>query len=167
MFTLIIFYVLSVALIFSCVMVVASRNPVNSVLYLIVAFFSISGHYVLLNAQFLAVVNIIVYAGAIMVLFLFTVMLLNLNKETEPRKPVIWKVLAVSTGCLLALVMVGAMKGADVQAAADPSFNQIGLVKQLGRVLFDKFMFPFEAASVLFMTAMVGALMLGKKELKD
>ncbi len=82
--TQILFWFLSALAVAGAVMVVASRNPVHSILYLIVTFFAISGHYILLNAQFLAIVNIIVYAGAIMVLFLFVVMLMNLNAETEP-----------------------------------------------------------------------------------
>ena len=84
--TQILFWCLSVVALFSALMVISSRNPVYSVLWLIVTFFSISGHYILLNAQFLAIVNIIVYAGAIMVLFLFVIMLMNLNNEIEPRK---------------------------------------------------------------------------------
>ena len=84
--TQILFWFLSVVALFSALMVISSKNPVFSVLWLIVTFFSISGHYILLNAQFLAIVNIIVYAGAIMVLFLFVIMLMNLNQETEPQK---------------------------------------------------------------------------------
>ena len=84
--TEILFWTLSVLALFSAVMMVSSKNPVYSVLWLIVTFFTISGHYILLNAQFLAVVNIIVYAGAIMVLFLFVIMLMNLSKDTEPQK---------------------------------------------------------------------------------
>ena len=84
--TLNFFYFLSFLAILAAVMVVVSRNPIHSVLYLIVAFFCIAGHYVLLNAQFLAIVHVIVYAGAIMVLFLYVIMLLNLNKESEPHK---------------------------------------------------------------------------------
>ena len=75
-------------------MVLISKNPVHSVLWLIIVFFAISGHYILLNAQFLAIVNIIVYAGAIMVLFLFVIMLMNLKSETEPQRN-IWMKFAV------------------------------------------------------------------------
>ncbi|HZI02049.1 MAG TPA: NADH-quinone oxidoreductase subunit J, partial [Flavisolibacter sp.] len=84
--TQIVFYLLSALSIISALLVITSKNPVHSVLWLIVTFFTISGHYILLNAQFLAVVNIIVYAGAVMVLFLFVIMLMNLNKDTEPQK---------------------------------------------------------------------------------
>ena len=82
----ILFYFLSALAIGSAILVVVSRNPVHSVLWLIVTFFSISGHYILMNAQFLGIVNLIVYAGAIMVLFLFVVMLMNLNSDSEPQK---------------------------------------------------------------------------------
>src|SRR6266567_1732656 len=82
----ILFWFLSLLALGGATMVVASKSPVHSILYLIITFFAISGHYILLNAQFLAIVNIIVYAGAIMVLFLFVIMLMNLNKSTEPKK---------------------------------------------------------------------------------
>jgi NADH-quinone oxidoreductase subunit J len=84
--TTILFILLSVMAVGSALMVITRKNPVHSVLYLVVTFFAISGHYILLNAQFLAIVNIIVYAGAIMVLFLFVVMMMNLNVEVEPQK---------------------------------------------------------------------------------
>src|ERR1035437_10683174 len=104
--TQILFWFLSILAIFSAIMVVASRNPIHSVLWLIAVFFAISGHYILLNAQFLAIVNLIVYAGAIMVLFLFVIMLMNLNKESEPQKNVWMKLAgAVSGGCLLMILV--------------------------------------------------------------
>src|ERR1035437_3312396 len=102
----IIFWFLSALAIVSALMVLISKNPVHSVLWLIMVFFAISGHYILLNAQFLAIVNLIVYAGAIMVLFLFVIMLMNLNKESEPQKNVWMKLAgAVSGGCLLMILV--------------------------------------------------------------
>src|SRR3981081_3028181 len=98
----ILFFFLSAIAIFSAIMVLVSKNPVHSVLWLIAVFFAISGHYILLNAQFLAIVNLIVYAGAIMVLFLFVIMLMNLNSESEPRKNNRFKIAgAISGGCLM------------------------------------------------------------------
>lgn len=94
----ILFIILSIVAIGSALMMITSKSPVNSILWLIVVFFAISGHYILLNAQFLAVVNIIVYAGAIMVLFLFVVMLMNLNAETEPAKNQRQQIIAIITG---------------------------------------------------------------------
>lgn len=163
--TQILFWFLSVVAIFSALMVVTAKNPVYSVLWLIATFFAISGHYILLNAQFLAIVNIIVYAGAIMVLFLFVIMLLNLNKETEPQKNRWLKMAgAVAGGCLL-LVLVAALKDADIKTQKTLVYSgNIGLVKNLGKELFTTYVVPFEISSVLFLSAMVGAVVIGKKE---
>ena len=101
MFTQYIFHFLSILALFSAVMMLASKKPIHSVLFLTLTFFAIAGHYVLLNAQFLAVVHIIVYAGAIMVLFLFTVMLLNLNNDERSPKPMWVKIIAFIAGGML------------------------------------------------------------------
>ncbi len=164
MFTRYLFIFLSIMAIYSAVMVLVSRKPIHSILYLTLTFFAIAGHYVLLNAQFLAVVHIIVYAGAIMVLFLFTVMLLNLNKDERSPKAVWAKVTAVIAGCLLLLILVGVFRGYEIQNACDPMVSQIGLVKSLGKILYKDYLLPFELSSILFLTAMVGAVLLGKKE---
>jgi NADH-quinone oxidoreductase subunit J len=160
------FGILSIMAIMFALMVVFSRNPVNSVLYLVMTFFCIAGHYLLLNAQFLAVVHIVVYAGAIMVLFLFVIMLMNLNEDTEPQRTRLNKFIAVIAGGLLLVVMVGSLKGAGELQIAQYGHSQIGLVKNLGKVLFKDFLFPFEIASILLLSAMVGAIMIGKKEIK-
>ena len=161
----ILFEVLSAIAIFSALMMVTSKNPVYSVLWLIATFFAISGHYILLNAQFLAIVNIIVYAGAIMVLFLFVIMLMNLNKESEPRKSRWLKIAgAIAGGCLL-LVLVAALKDSAVDGqVATVNQGNIGLIKSLGKELFTTYVVPFEISSVLFLSAMVGAVVIGKKE---
>lgn len=163
--TQILFWLLSVVAIFSALMVITSRNPVHSVLWLIVTFFSISGHYILLNAQFLAIVNVIVYAGAIMVLFLFVIMLMNLNKETEPQKNRWLRMAgAVAGGCFL-LVLVAALKDTGIkQQQALVNEGGIGLIKNLGKELFTTYVVPFEISSILFLSAMVGAVVIGKKE---
>src|SRR5476649_2038310 len=106
-----IFYFNAFLSILFAVLVITAKNPVHSVLYLILTFFTITIHYVLLNAQFLAIVNFIVYMGAIMVLFLFTLMLINLNKEAEPRKSNVVKIAGViGGGCFLVTVVAG-LKG--------------------------------------------------------
>ena len=153
------FGILSFLAIMFALMVVFTRNPVNSVLYLVLTFFCIAGHYLLLNAQFLAVVHIVVYAGAIMVLFLFIIMLMNLNADTEPRKHIVTRVIAGLVGGVLLFVMVGALKGAEQLQLVHG-----GLVKNLGKVLFSEFLFPFEIASVLLLAALVGAIMIGKRD---
>src|SRR6187431_1077181 len=113
--TQILFWFLSVLALFSALMVVTSKNPVHSVLWLIATFFAISGHYILLNAQFLAIVNIIVYAGAIMVLFLFVIMLMNLSKSTTPQKNKWLKFAGVIAGGCFLIVMVAAVRQADIK----------------------------------------------------
>src|SRR5207344_2128292 len=144
--TQILFWFLSILAIFSAIMMVVSKNPVHSVLWLIVVFFAISGHYILLNAQFLAIVNIIVYAGAIMVLFLFVVMLMNLNTETERQKNIWMKFFGVVSGGLLLWIFISASRSAtDISGkTALMGSGNIGLIQNLGKVLFTQYALPFE-----------------------
>lgn len=165
--TELLFWFLSFLAVGSALMVVVSKSPVHSILYLIITFFAISGHYVLMNAQFLAIVNVIVYAGAIMVLFLFVVMLMNLNADSEPPKKNRFFLLAsVVGGASLMLVVVAALRQTEATSAAVVQMKDgdIGLIANLGRVLFTDFVLPFEISSVLFLSAMVGAVVIGKKE---
>ncbi|HEY8388937.1 MAG TPA: NADH-quinone oxidoreductase subunit J [Parasegetibacter sp.] len=162
--TEILFWFLTVLALSGAIGVVLSKNPIHSVLLLVATFFAISGHYILLNAQFIGIVNLIVYAGAIMVLFLFVVMLMNLNSDTEPRKNK-WLRLAgaVSGGCLM-LVLVAALKDADVKNnIAYMNKGEVGLIENLGKTLFTDYVVPFEVSSILFLSAMVGAVALGKR----
>lgn len=160
-----IFYILGGLTIGTALMVVLSKHPVRSVLYLVLTFFLISANYVLMNAQFIAIVNIIVYAGAIMVLFLFVLMLLNLNKENEPKHSPLMTIGAAIAGGGLFLVVVAAMRDAILSTPIiDANSPKVGLVENLGQVLFTKYVLPFEVSSVLFLAAMVGAVLLAKKE---
>src|SRR6187401_3150430 len=147
----ILFLILSALSIGGAILVIFSKNPVYSVLWLILTFFAISGHFLMLNAQFLFIVNIIVYAGAIMVLFLFVIMLINLNKETEPRKNLWIKFAgAVAGGCLL-LVLVAALRNSELKGqVAQVKVGNIGLIKNLGMELFSTYVVPFEISSILF-----------------
>ena len=163
-FTRYLFFFLSILALYGAIMMLISRKQIHSVLYLTLAFFAIGGHYILLNAQFLAVVHIIVYAGAIMVLFLFTVMLLNLNQQEKSPKTIPMKIAAILSGCVLMIVMVAIFRGYDVAVTRDPSLTQIGLIRNLGKILYKDYLLPFELSSILFLTAMVGAILLGKKE---
>ena len=163
--TQILFWFLSALAIVAAVGVISSKNPVHSVLWLIVVFFAISGHYILMNAQFLAIVNIIVYAGAIMVLFLFVVMMMNLNAEAEPPKNIYLKIAGVVSGLCLMIVFVAALSRPE--ATANPTMmrgSDIGLIEGLGKALFGRYVIPFEISSVLFLSAMIGAVVLGKKD---
>lgn len=164
--TLYAFYFISFLAVLSALMVVFSRNPIYSVLYLVITFFCVACHYLLLNAQFLAAVHVIVYAGAIMVLFLYVIMLLNLNKDDETRKTNLLRAAAVITAGLLMVVIVGTLRGADAASVNFNSSNNTGLVKNLGTLLFNEFLLPFEIVSILLLAAMVGAVMLGKTHMK-
>src|SRR5215472_7106185 len=163
--TQVLFWVLSIMAIMSAIFVLISKNPVHSVLWLIMVFVAISGHYILLDAQFLAIVNLIVYAGAIMVLFLFVFMLMNLNSDTEPQKNRWLKIAGVVTGGALLLVLVAALKKADLKTQiAEMNTGAIGLIHNLGQVLFKDYVIPFEISSVLFLSAMVGVVVIGKRD---
>ena len=163
-------YILGGLTIGSALMVILSKHPVRSVLFLVITFFFISGHFLLMNAQFLAIVNIIVYAGAIMVLFLFVLMLLNLNKESEPLLKPASQITAVITGGLFLLVLLAALTETvmppmnEATAQRIVEVNNEGLVQNLGHLLFSKYVVPFEVSSILFIAAMVGAVLLAKKE---
>lgn len=158
------FWFLSILAIVAAIGVVSSKNPVYSVLWLIIVFFAISGHYILMNAQFLAIVNIIVYAGAIMVLFLFVIMLMNLNAEAEPPKNIYLKMIGVIAGSCLMIVFVAALSHASTNNIILRIGTGVGLIKNLGKTLFNQYVVPFEITSVLFLSAMIGAVVLGKKE---
>jgi NADH-quinone oxidoreductase subunit J len=163
MSTQVFYFVATLSIIFS-LMVIFAKNPIHSVLYLILTFFTFTVHYVLLNAQFLAVVNFIVYMGAIMVLFLFVLMLLNLNKETEPKKSPLIKIVGVIAGCCLAVTLVGSLKAASISTPLNLQTQNLGFVQNLGKELFGPFLLPFELSSLLLLAAMVGAVLLSKKD---
>lgn len=160
----ILFWFLTALVLFSAMMVVFSKNPVHSVLWLIMVFMAITGHYIIMNAQFLAIVNMIVYAGAIMVLFLFVIMFMNLNAESEPQKSKWMKFAAVLSGGSLMLVLIAALKDNGGFVSSMRGEGNIGLIKNLGQVLFTEYVVPFEISSILFLSAMVGAVVLAKKE---
>ena len=163
MLTKYLFYFFSLLAVSASVMVLMAKKPIHSVLYLTLAFLAIAGHLVILNAQFIAIVNVIVYAGAIMVLFLFTVMLLNLNLEIEHKKSFLIRLTAVIAAGLLFITLTGAIKKTDLVYDQVQVVTQIGMVKDLGKILFSDFRLPFEVSGILFLSAMVGAVMLGKK----
>ncbi|QQL49687.1 NADH-quinone oxidoreductase subunit J family protein [Mucilaginibacter ginkgonis] len=158
------FYVIAFLSIVFALLVIFAKNPVHSVLYLILTFFTFTIHYILLNAQFLAIVNFIVYMGAIMVLFLFVMMLLNLNKDTEPGKHYLAKIAGVVAGGCLLVTIIASVKALGASQPVILTNPDLGLVKNLGKVLFGEFLLPFEVSSVLLLSAMVGAVLLAKKE---
>lgn len=160
------FYFIAFLSIFFAILVITAKNPVHSILYLILTFFTFTIHYILMNAQFLAIVNFIVYMGAILVLFLYTLMLINLNKESEPRKPAIVTIAGfIGGGCFLVTILaaVKAFKVSQPVILNDPN---LGLVKNLGKILFNEYLLPFEVSSILLLSAMVGAVLLATKDPK-
>lgn len=161
---MVLFYLISFLTIVFSLLVIFTKNPIYSVLYLIATFFTFTIHYVLLNAQFLAVVNFIVYMGAIMVLFLFVLMLMNLNKETEPMKSNLIKIIAIIAGGSLLVTLIGSFKSLSASGVSNINKPDIGLVENLGKVLFSDFLLPFEVSSILLLSAMVGAVLLAKKD---
>lgn len=160
----ILFYIFSALALICGVMLLVSRNPVNSAMFLVLTIASLAGLFVLLEAFFLAAIQILVYAGAVMVLFLFVIMLLDLKAE-ERRK---FKMLAlagavVAVGTILA-IFFKSLGTAQLNATAGPDFHA-GTI-ELGRLLFSQYLLPFEVVSVLLLVAMVGVVLLSKKDLK-
>ncbi|UQB70402.1 NADH-quinone oxidoreductase subunit J [Epilithonimonas zeae] len=162
----ILFFIVAFIAIASAVYFVFARNPLYAILSLIVTMFSIAGMYILLNAQFLGIVQIIVYTGAIMVLFLYILMMLNLNKEDESKKGSLPKFIGIISVCILFIGMLGAYRGLSGKTTvADNIDHSVGLTKNLGRLLFNEYVLPFELASILILAGIVGAVLIGKKDL--
>jgi len=168
------FYALSGLAVFASAMVIGQRNPMYSVLFLIAAFAALAGLYIQLDAPFVAVAQIIIYAGAIMVLFLFVVMLLNAPQEdaaewdrTHPlRRPGIGRFGAALAGVLILQLAYALMQVNELDAAVGSQTGaaMVSSVRELGKVLFERHAFAFEATSVLILVAMVGAVVLARRE---
>jgi NADH-quinone oxidoreductase subunit J len=163
------FYLLASIAVIASIFVIAQRNPIYSVLLLIASFGALSGLYVMLDAPFVAVIQIIVYAGAIMVLFLFVVMLLNApHEETEHdlRVHPLMRSGPMGFGVVLALVLLVELAvalGASRESNA-LSGRSTSSVADIGRVLFTEYQFAFEVTSILILVAMVGAVVLARRE---
>lgn len=161
-----IFYILSAVTLASAFMTVLSRNPIHSAIYLIVCFFSIAGHYALFNAQFLAMVHLIVYSGAIMILMLFTIMMMNFN-EHQIRKKQLVVLAGVVSFCLVAYVLLATfLKAQPTIERYYVSGEDYQSIKVLGKVLLEDYVVPFQMAAVLLLVSMVGAVLLSKKDKK-
>ncbi|MCZ2356161.1 MAG: NADH-quinone oxidoreductase subunit J [Bacteroidia bacterium] len=143
---------------------ILSRNPMYSVLFLVLNMFCIAGLYLLLEAEFLAIIQLIVYAGAIMVLFLFVVMLLNLGKEdpTESKFD-ITKGLAFILGIAFLGEMLYILTGVSKSIKTDITPFEFGKVELIGRSLMSSYLFPFEMISVILLAALMGAIVIARK----
>jgi len=170
-FQTVVFYVLSAILIFASLRVITAKNPVHAALFLVLAFFTSAGHWLLMQAEFLAITLVLVYVGAVMVLFLFVVMMLDVN--FEQLREGFWRNLPLAG--TVALIMVGEMalilmspeaQLSHYQAAA-PLAADASNVKELGRQLYTTYLLPFELASVVLLVGMVAAIALTMRKRKD
>jgi NADH-quinone oxidoreductase subunit J len=164
---IILFWLVSVGAVISAALMILQRNPVKSILLLIINFFCLAVLYLLLSAQFIAIIQIIVYTGAIMVLFLFVIMLLNLGDEnllTEKKsyKKHIAYVLGIA---LLVEIFAGfGLPFALSDLTMSPRAPEMGTIQGLGKALFGEYLLPFEITSILLLAAMVGVIILAKKK---
>jgi NADH-quinone oxidoreductase subunit J len=155
---------------FAAVMVITRRSPIHSAMFLVLNFICIAVLYLLLNSQFIAIVQVMIYAGAIMMLVIFVIMLLNVEEEEKKRKihlsvaQVIGVVLVLML-CLQLIAGVGVQVMPGKQGTFTPEhLTQIGDIKAVAGLLFTKFLFPFEIASILLLVGIIGAVILSKKE---
>ena len=166
---MILFYVFAAVAVGASLLVIAQRNPIYSVLLLIASFGALSGLYVMLDAPFVAVIQIVVYAGAIMVLFLFVVMLLNApheDTEADERRHILLRSGPLRFGAFLAVVLASELGWALTQGGESGAFaaGSTTSVAAIGRSLFTDYAFAFEVTSVLILVAMVGAVVLAQRE---
>jgi NADH-quinone oxidoreductase subunit J len=161
----VIFYVLASVALSSAVMVIWSRNPVHSAIYLVLTFLSVAGVYVLLQAEFVAAVQVLVYAGGIMVLFLFVIMLVNLKDAIGARVRLHATVSGTIGLAVVALILFVYSRGRIVSQVAGASvLRQGGNMQSLGEALYSDYLLPFEVASVLLLVAMIGAIVLARQK---
>src|SRR5271167_3161625 len=161
------FYVFAALTLLCAILVVAnpfSRNPVTSAMFLVLTIISMAGLFVLLHAFFLSIVQIVVYAGAVIILFLFVIMLLDL-KEEQRRKIKMFGIVAglISVGTIVA-IFLKSLHATNLNAHASPVTG--GDTTSLGKLLFTEYVLPFEVVSVLLLVAMIGVILLSKKDLK-
>lgn len=160
----------AVVIIFLSMLVVTGRNPVHSVMWMVLLFFHIAGLYLFLNAEFIAAIQVIVYAGAILVLFLFVVLLLNLKEELKIDRFIgSWPVAFVITSATFVIVSIAFRS----LVLAPPGKYTVAFIQQathtkaLGQLLYTEFLFPFEIASLILLVAVVGAIVLAKRKLRS
>jgi len=162
----VVFYVLASVCVVSAIMVITRRSAIHAALFLVLTFFSVAGIYVLLSAEFLAAVQVLVYAGGVMVLYLFVIMLVPLG--AAPGRPALRHV-AASLGLagLLAAVLMSFFWGAEVPVEASSAEALAaggGNIEAVGMELYRRYLLPFEVASVLLLVAMIGAVVLARKQ---
>lgn len=163
------FFYFALVIALTSILVVALRNPIYSALSLLIMFFHVAGLYVTLHAEFLAAVQIIVYAGAILVLYLFVVMLLNLKHDERYHRQ--WPIAALVGGILVVegtvLALLKVQAGPRTDSTETAAVEGLGNTEALGDVLYTSYLFPFEVASLILLVAMIGAIVLAKRDLPE
>jgi len=152
----------------SALMVVTCKNPINSALALVLTFFCLATYYAMLNAPFMAAIQIIVYAGAIMVLIIFTIMLLNIRVDTNKKgthQIAIGSVVGIITLLLAGIFLNRGTISKPVGSITSDVINQVGHTELIGKVMFTDYLLPFEVTSILLLVAIVGAVILAKRKL--
>ncbi|MEY2621753.1 MAG: hypothetical protein RIT26_1573 [Pseudomonadota bacterium] len=160
------FYVFSAVLLFAAFRVITARNPVHAALYLVLAFFQASGIWMLLKAEFLSITLVLVYVGAVMVLFLFVVMMLDINLDTLRQG--FWRhfPLAATLGAVVALELAAVLMG-GFRVAEAPPVGELPNTQELGQLLYTEYLYPVEVAAVILLVAMIAAIALTLRERKD
>lgn len=158
---------LSILAVFSAIMMITGKNPITSALFLILNFFTVSGLYLLLRAQFIAIIQVLVYMGAIMVLFLFVIMLLNMKDEKKLTEQFSYKKITAVLLSVMLLFLIGSVvylgfSGKSPQMS--PNAVTMGTAQSLGKELFTTYSFVVEIAGILLLAAIIGAVVLAKKK---
>jgi NADH-quinone oxidoreductase subunit J len=165
------FYLFSAVMLFAALRVITSRNPVHAALYLVLAFFQASGIWMLLKAEFLSITLVLVYVGAVMVLFLFVVMIIDINLDALKKD--FWKhfPLAAFIGAVLALelasVLMGGFRSSQIAVDSAVSGAPVSNTRDLGVLLYTEYLYPLEIAAVILLLAIVSAIALTMRERKD
>jgi NADH-quinone oxidoreductase subunit J len=163
-----IFLYFAIVILASAILMITRRNPIHSVMFMLLLFFHIAGIFVLLNAEFLAAVQLIVYAGAIMILYLFVAMLLNIGRETTSRRANQFWPWITAFGVLIASEVIILIARGSFPADSGKAMLRGGAgIKELGMELYQKYMVPFEVASIILLVGLVGAVLLAKKNVKE
>ena len=160
----VLFFIFAALALICGVMILVSRNPVNSAMFLVLTIASLAGLFVLLEAFFLAAIQILVYAGAVMVLFLFVIMLLDLKVEERRKINLLAIIGAIISVGAISVIFFKSLGGTSLSTTRAPDFHAGTL--ELGKLLFSQYLLPFEIVSVLLLVAMVGVILLSKKDLK-
>ena len=164
------FTIFAIGAVTTALLTITRRNPVSSAMNLVAHFFILSGLYLTMEAQFVAAVQVLVYAGAIMVLVVFVIMLLNLGKEQQlaERGNAVRQTLAFATAGMFAVMMIMAVVGGPSgKTALHENAAMIGTTENIGQVLFTEYLFPFEAVSLLLLAALIGSVILAKRHIKE